>query len=78
MDRKPRTKETRSGDMQTVGNANTYVIARESNVVVIDFRRPDPPAPHFPGAGALRALQGIEEDPAAGSVSDAQSRRQTA
>jgi hypothetical protein len=32
-----------------------YVIARESNVVRVDFaRRPDPPAPRFPGAGGLR------------------------
>jgi hypothetical protein len=32
-----------------------YVIGRENNVVVVDFRRPDPPTPKFPGAGALRA-----------------------
>jgi hypothetical protein len=32
-----------------------YVIARERNVVRVDFRREtDPPAPQFPGAGALR------------------------
>jgi hypothetical protein len=31
------------------------VIERENNVIVVDFQRPDPPAPHFPGAGALRA-----------------------
>ncbi len=32
-----------------------HVIARESNVVRVDFRRdPDPPAPHFPGAIGLR------------------------
>jgi hypothetical protein len=48
-------------DMQTVGNADRYVIARENNVVLVDFRRRDPPAPQFPGAGALRALKGIEE-----------------
>ena len=47
--------------MQTVGNADRYVIAREDNVVLVDFRRRDPPAPQFPGAGALRALKGIEE-----------------
>ena len=64
--------------MQTIGSANTCVIARESNVVVIDFRRPDPPAPHFPGAGALRAVQGIEEESRGWLSSDAQSRRQTA
>lgn len=33
---------------------NRYVIAREHNVVRVDFRRePEPPAPKFPGAGAL-------------------------
>ena len=32
-----------------------HVIARESNVVRVDFRRdPDPPAPYFPGAIGLR------------------------
>ena len=32
-----------------------YVIARESNVVRVDFsREPDPPAPVFPGANGLR------------------------
>ena len=32
-----------------------YVIGRERNVVRVDFRRdPDPPAPKFPGASALR------------------------
>jgi hypothetical protein len=32
-----------------------YVIARDSNVLRVDFHRePDPPAPRFPGAGALR------------------------
>jgi len=36
--------------------AARYVIAREHNVVRIDFRRrPDPPAPKFPGAAARRA-----------------------
>jgi hypothetical protein len=34
-----------------------YVVARERNVVRVDFRkRPDPPAPKFPGAAALRAM----------------------
>ena len=34
---------------------NCYVIARELNVVRVDFRRePDPPSPKFPGAAALR------------------------
>lgn len=41
--------------MPGVGFAERYVIARESNVVRVDFtRRRDPPAPRFPGAGALR------------------------
>ena len=32
-----------------------YVIARERNVVTVDFsREPDPPAPRFPGANGLR------------------------
>ena len=39
--------------------AKHYVIARESNVVRVDFaRRPDPPAPRFPGAGGLRPPTG--------------------
>ena len=38
--------------MQTVGS---YVLARENNVVLVDFRRTEPPTPDFPGAGALRA-----------------------
>jgi hypothetical protein len=34
-----------------------YVIRRENNVVEVNFRRePDPPAPKFPGASGLRAL----------------------
>jgi hypothetical protein len=32
-----------------------YVIARESNIVRVDFNRePDPPAPCFPGANGRR------------------------
>ena len=47
--------ETSEVPMEKVGFAERYVIARESNVVRVDFRRtPDPPAPQFPGAGALR------------------------
>ena len=39
-----------------------HVIARESNVVRVDFKRdPDPPAPHFPGAIGLR-LSPCERD----------------
>jgi hypothetical protein len=34
---------------------NRYVVGRERNVVHVDFgRKPDPPAPQFPGAAALR------------------------
>jgi hypothetical protein len=34
---------------------NRYVLGREHNVVHVDFgRKPDPPAPKFPGAAALR------------------------
>lgn len=33
------------------------VIGRDGNVIRVDFRRnPDPPAPKFPGAAALRDL----------------------
>ncbi len=48
--------------MRAFGSADRYVIARENNVVVVDFRRPDPPAPHFPGAGALRSNETAESD----------------
>lgn len=38
--------------------ARRYIIARDDNVVLVDFRHePDPPAPTFPGAGALRTGQ---------------------
>ena len=38
-----------------MATVSRYVIARERNVVSVDFRRePDPPAPRFPGAAALR------------------------
>jgi hypothetical protein len=44
--------------MPRIGFADRYVIARDSNVVRVDFaRRPDSPAPQFPGAGALRPAQ---------------------
>jgi hypothetical protein len=48
--------------MQTVGGAQRFVIARENNVVLVDFRRPDPPEPVFPGAGGLRAGKGSEDE----------------
>ena len=35
--------------------ASRHVIARESNVLRVDFQHePDPPAPRFPGAAAVR------------------------
>jgi len=34
---------------------NARVVRRADNVVLVDFTRgPEPPAPRFPGAGALR------------------------
>jgi hypothetical protein len=42
-----------------MSNASRYVIARENNVLRVDFRcEPDPPAPRFPGAAAIRNLTG--------------------
>jgi hypothetical protein len=39
------------------------IIARHSNVVKVDFsREPDPPAPRFPGAGAVRIVDGDFDD----------------
>jgi hypothetical protein len=64
--------------MQKVGSTKTYVIARENNVVLIDFRRTNPPAPRFRGGGALRVVKGIEEDARGWLRSDAEPRRQTA
>jgi hypothetical protein len=33
-----------------------YVIGRKDNVLLVDFsKRPEPPAPRFPGATGLRA-----------------------
>jgi hypothetical protein len=41
--------------MQTARISDRYIISRENNVVRVDFdRNPEPPNPHFPGAGALR------------------------
>ena len=41
-----------------------YVIARDTNVLRVDFsREPDPPAPYFPGANGLR-LRRAEPDEA--------------
>jgi hypothetical protein len=41
--------------MQTARTIDRYILARQANVLRVDFNRdPDPPAPRFPGAGALR------------------------
>jgi hypothetical protein len=43
--------------MPGIGFAERYVVARESNVVRVNFTAgPDPPAPQFPGAGARCGL----------------------
>ena len=55
--------------MQTMGCANRYIVRREDNVVVVDFRRTHPPAPHFPGAGALRATV-VANDDAESTISE--------
>jgi hypothetical protein len=37
-----------------VRTTRPYVVEGESNIIRVDFgREPDPPAPKFPGAGAL-------------------------
>jgi len=46
---------------------SAYVVERDSNIVRVDFgREPDPPAPKFPGAGALHEAPPISDvaDPA--------------
>lgn len=44
--------------------SSRYVVARESNVLRVDFgREPEPPAPRFPGAGALREQNRGARDP---------------
>ena len=41
-----------------------FIIARDCNVVRVDFRRePDPPSPKFPGAAALRELVPPSDNP---------------
>jgi hypothetical protein len=64
--------------MRTVGNADRYVIARENNVVLVDFRKCEPPAPDFPGAGALRAVKQIKDELDYWFVSDARLAPQVA
>ena len=42
--------------MLSIDKVDRRVIAREDNVVRVDFgREPDPPAPRFPGATGLRS-----------------------
>ena len=42
--------------------SNRHVVAREHNVLRVDFsREPDPPAPRFPGANAMRQTEDIGE-----------------
>jgi hypothetical protein len=54
--------------------SNRFVIGRENNVVRVDFsREPDPPAPKFPGAGALRDISGAELSVSAAAASKAAS-----
>ena len=46
---------------------SAYLVERDSNIVRVDFgREPDPPAPKFPGAGALHEAPPISDvaDPA--------------
>ena len=52
--------------------AKRYIIERERNVVRVNFsREPDPPAPRFPGAGAMRACPPKESgDVAAAAYAD--------
>lgn len=47
--------------MQKIGCANRHILGRRDNVVVIDFRVPDPPSGNFPGAGALRTAAADKE-----------------
>jgi hypothetical protein len=46
--------------MHTASTINRYIVARDRNVVRVRFDRrdPDPPAPTFPGAAALRQYRG--------------------
>lgn len=47
--------------VQTANVIDRYVVARENNVLRVDFNRdPDPPSPWFPGAGALRQHRDTE------------------
>lgn len=55
--------------MLTGSTIGRYIIARDRNVVRVRFDRrdPDPPAPKFPGAAALRRYRG-DDTAESGSV----------
>jgi len=40
--------------MQAMGCTGRHVVGRKDNVVIVNFRATEPPAPYFPGAGAMR------------------------
>jgi hypothetical protein len=51
--------------MQTARISDRYVIARENNVLRVNFERStDPPHPQFPGAAALRGVCAHQVDAA--------------
>ena len=64
--------------MQMIGSAERFVIARENNVVRVDFRRSAPPAPDFPGAGGMRVIKGREDELDAWSSAGSQVARRLA
>lgn len=48
--------------MQAIVCPNRHIVARKDNVVIVNFRAPEPPSPYFPGAGAMRvAVMGGDE-----------------
>jgi hypothetical protein len=40
--------------MPAIGCPDRHVVGRKDKVVIVNFRGPEPPAPYFPGAGAMR------------------------
>jgi hypothetical protein len=48
--------------MQAIGYPDRHVVGRKDNIVIVNFRAPDPPTPCFPGAGALRSAVVAEHD----------------
>jgi len=40
--------------MQAVGCPRRHIVERKDNVVIVNLRAAEPPAPYFRGAGALR------------------------